>query len=164
MLQNILQLLPNQNKDWFIELIDLNNETLAIFDRLSEKDAHFKYAENKWTLKQLLDHLTECEKIFNYRALRFSKSEDIALNGFDENLYVDHGDANVQPLAILLEEFKITRLSTIYFFGKLSDEKLKCIGTANNQQYSVEYIVKHIIAHNQHHLNVIKERYLPHLS
>src|SRR5690606_19809575 len=149
--QKLIDLLPNKEEDWFKELIKSFNDTLKLFSNLTEEQAYFKYAENKWTLKQLLDHLTECEKIFNYRALRFTKNDGIALASFDENLYVDNSTANAQPLTILIEEFKLTRLSTIYFYGKLSHKDLQKTGIANNQKYSVEYIVKHITQHNYHH-------------
>lgn len=127
----ILEQLPNKNKDWFKRLIKLRNETQEIFNKLNDKQALLQYETNKWTLKELLDHLTECEKIFNYRALRFSKKENLELPGFNENLFVTNGNSNNQPLSILITEFNLTRQNSLYFFGKLSNEELGIVGKAN---------------------------------
>lgn len=151
------------SKDWLFELENTFTETLDLFSQLTELEGNFKYRKNKWTLKELLEHLTDCEKIFNYRALRFSKNDQTELSGFDENLYVSNGNAKNQPLELLIEEFKLIRLSSIYFFGKLSEEELARVGISNGNLISVSSIAKHIATHNQHHLNIIKERYLPHL-
>lgn len=161
---NLIEQLPNHNKDWFVDLRNLYNDTLEIFESLSENSTLFKYESNKWTLKELLDHITECEKIFNYRALRFCKSDKVELPGFDENLFVTNGNANHQALMLLIEEFKLTRLTTLCFFGKLTQDELDCMGSANSQHYSVYFIAKHIAEHNRHHLKIIKERYLPFLN
>lgn len=158
---DIFTKLPNKNQPWFVQLHQLLSETLDIFSSLNEKQAELSYAPTKWTLKELLDHLTECEKIFHYRALRFSKKEYIELPGFDENLFVQNGNANRQSLTVLLEELKLTRYSTLCFFGKLSEKELATEGIANGQTYSIEYIAEHIAEHHAHHLQIIKERYLP---
>lgn len=105
--------------------------------------------------------MTDCEKIFNYRALRFSKNDSTELPGFDENLFVENGNAKNQPLKLLIEEYKLTRLSSIYFFGKLSNDELSRKGISNENEISVTQIAEHIAKHNQHHLKIIKERYLP---
>lgn len=148
-------------REWLNALELSFNETLEIYIKLTEEQGNLKYEQNKWSLKELIEHLTDCEKIFNYRALRFSKNDSTELPGFDENLFVENGNAKNQPLKLLIEEYKLTRLSSIYFFGKLSNDELSRKGISNENEISVTQIAEHIAKHNQHHLKIIKERYLP---
>lgn len=148
-------------REWLNALELSFNETLEIYIKLTEEQGNLKYEQNKWSLKELIEHLTDCEKIFNYRALRFSKNDSTELPGFDENLFVENGNAKNQPLKLLIEEYKLTRLSSIYFFGKLSNDELSRKGISNQNEISVTQIAEHIAKHNQHHLKIIKERYLP---
>lgn len=148
-------------REW-LNVLELSfNETLEIYIKLTEEQGNLKYEQNKWSLKELIEHLTDCEKIFNYRALRFSKNDSTELPGFDENLFVENGNAKNQPLKLLIEEYKLTRLSSIYFFSKLSNDELSRKGISNENEISVTQIAEHIAKHNQHHLKIIKERYLP---
>ena len=148
-------------REWLNALELSFNETLEIYIKLTEEQGNLKYEQNKWSLKELIEHLTDCEKTFNYRALHFSKNDSTELPGFDENLFVENGNAKNQPLKLLIEEYKLTRLSSIYFFGKLSNDELSRKGISNENEISVTQIAEHIAKHNQHHLKIIKERYLP---
>lgn len=148
-------------REWLNALELSFNETLEIYIKLTEEQGNLKYEQNKWSLKELIEHLTDCEKIFNYRALRFSKNDSTELPRFDENLFVENGNAKNQPLKLLIEEYKLTRLCSIYFFGKLSNDELSRKGISNENEISVTQIAEHIAKHNQHHLKIIKERYLP---
>jgi len=140
------------------------NQTLEIYQSLSEEESNFAYAEGKWTLKTLLEHLIDVEKIFHYRALRFARKDQTELVGFDENQYAGNGTANQQELPTLIEEFHLNRLLSLVFFSKLTSEQLAQKGKANGNELSVETIGKLIVGHNIHHLNIIKERYLPNLK
>src|SRR5690606_31598988 len=104
--------------------------------------------------------LTDTEKIFHYRALRFVRKDTTELAGFDENQYAENGTANQQKLINLIEEFHLNRLLSLVFFSKLTPEQLAQRGNANGNEVSVETIGKLIVGHNIHHLNIIKERYL----
>ena len=158
-IQRYLDLIPSEN--WLEELKNVTNATLEIYSQLSEEQSEFAYAEGKWTLKVLLEHLIDTEKIFNYRALRFARNDKSALTGFDEELFAKNGIAEYLKIGDLIEEYNIVRLSTIIFFSRLKEEQLSRKGLANNNESSVETIGKLVVGHNIHHLNIIKERYLP---
>ena len=158
-IQRYLDLLPSEN--WLLEMQNATNRTLEIYSNLSEEQGLFAYSEGKWTLKTLLEHLTDTEKIFQYRALRFARKDTTNLAGFDENLYAENGIANQLTLAELMEEFQIGRLSSLVFFTKLTPEHLQQSGTANENPISVETLGKLIVGHNLHHIKIIEERYLP---
>jgi len=157
-----LNLIPSEN--WLEELKIVSNQTLEIYQSLTEEQGNFAYADGKWSLKTLLEHLTDTEKIFHYRALRFARKDTTGLAGFNENQYAENGTANKQRLNDLIEEFHLNRLLSLVFFSKLTPEQLTQKGKANGNQVSVETIGKLIVGHNIHHLNIIKERYLPKLK
>ncbi|MEG0917830.1 MAG: DinB family protein [Myroides sp.] len=161
-IQRYLNLIPSEN--WLEEMKIVCNQTLEIYQSLSAEQSNFAYADGKWTLKTLLEHLTDVEKIFHYRALRFARKDTTDLAGFDENQYAENGTANQQELPTLIEEFHLNRLLSLVFFNKLTSEELTQRGKANGNKLSVETIGKLIVGHNMHHLNIIKERYLPNLK
>jgi uncharacterized damage-inducible protein DinB len=120
----------------------------------------YRYAEGKWTIKEIIQHLIDCERIFSYRALRFSRNDKTALPGFEENDYVDNTDANRRSLQDLLTEFSALRHSTLLFYKSLSQEQLKRVGTASTFQISAGALGFVIIGHQKHHQKVFEERYL----
>lgn len=158
-IQRYLDLIPEE--DWRQQMSLVGNKTLKIYSELTEEQGNFAYAEGKWTLKTLLEHLTDCEVIFQYRALRFSRGDASALSGFDEELYAQNGIASQLKNADLMEDFQLTRLKSLVFFTKLPETKLALSGSANGNNIEVETIGKLIVGHNIHHLNIIEERYLP---
>ena len=89
-----------------------------------------RYAEGKWTIKDIIQHLIDAERIFSYRALRFSRNDKTPLPGFEENDYVENTDANKRSIQDLLTEFSAVRQSTLLLFKSFSEEQLKRIGTA----------------------------------
>ena len=161
-IQRYLDLIPTE--DWMSELKNVTTETIDIYKNLSEQQGNFAYADGKWSLKVLLEHLTDTEKIFQYRALRFARKDSTELSGFDEEAFAKNGTADERNLAELIEEFHINRLSSLLFFSKLTKEQLQREGKANGNFINVETIGKLIVGHNIHHLNIIKERYLPLIS
>lgn len=120
----------------------------------------YRYAEGKWTIKDIIQHLIDCERIFAYRALRFSRNDKTALPGFEENDYVDNTDANGRSIQDLLTEFSAVRHSTLLFYKSLSEEQLNRIGTASTYQLSARALGFVIIGHQKHHQKVFEERYL----
>lgn len=120
----------------------------------------YRYAEGKWTIKDIIQHIIDTERIFAYRALRFSRNDKTALPSFEENDYVDNTNANGRSIQDLLTEFSAVRHSNLLFFKSLSDEQLKRIGTASNNQISVRALGFVIIGHQKHHQKVFQERYL----
>ena len=157
-IQRYLDLIPSDN--WLEELKDSGDQTLEIYQQFSEQQSEFAYAEGKWSLKMLLQHLIDAERIFVYRALRFSRNDQTELAGWDEEDYTKNYFLEEISLKSLLEEFEYLRKSTVLFFENLNENILSRKGIANKNEISVETIGKLIVGHNIHHLNIIKERYL----
>jgi uncharacterized damage-inducible protein DinB len=120
----------------------------------------YRYAERKWTIKEIIQHITDTERIFAYRALRFSRNDKTALPGFEENDYVDNTNANKRSLQDLLTEMAVVRQATLSLFKSFSEEQLIRIGTASNKQISTRAIGFIIIGHQNHHQKIFEERYL----
>jgi uncharacterized damage-inducible protein DinB len=120
----------------------------------------YSYAEGKWTIKDIIQHLIDAERIFAYRALRISRNDKTPLPGFEENDYVNNTEANSRNIQDLLSELSVVRQSTLALFKSLSQEQLLRIGTASNNKISVRAIGYIILGHQKHHQKVFKERYL----
>jgi uncharacterized damage-inducible protein DinB len=120
----------------------------------------FRYAEGKWTIKDIIQHLIDAERVFSYRALRISRNDKTPLPGFEENDYVDNTNANGRSIQDLLTEFSAVRHSSLLLFKSFSDEQLTRIGIASGQEVSVRAIGFIIIGHQKHHQKVFAERYL----
>lgn len=120
----------------------------------------YRYAEGKWTIKDIVLHMIDTERIFAYRALRISRGDKTPLPGFDENDYVPFAFANSRSIESLLTEYENVRKATISFFESLNEDQLLFMGTASNAAISVRAIGFIITGHQNHHLNVITERYL----
>lgn len=161
-IERYLRLLPSDN--WLSEMEKAKEKTLEIYQNLTPAQGNFAYAENKWTLKQLLEHLTDTEKIFSYRALCIARGDQSAFPGFDEEEYAKHGIAQHVSNEVLTEAFLLTRRSSLLFYVQLPPDKRSLSGNVNGNRISVETIGKLTVGHNIHHLNIIRERYLPVLS
>jgi uncharacterized damage-inducible protein DinB len=159
--QRYLDNIPSEN--WLEELKKSGEKTTEIYSKLTEEQSNFAYAEGKWTLKELLLHLSDTERVFQYRILAFARGDQNELPGFDEELYANQSFANERSLESLLEEYKLVRKSSQVLLETMNPSALKNIGTANGNQISVETIGKLSVGHNYHHLNIIEERYLPKL-
>ncbi|MBL0737965.1 DinB family protein [Flavobacterium sp. GN10] len=120
----------------------------------------YRYAEGKWTIKDIIQHVIDTERIFAYRALRFSRNDKTPLPSFEENDYADNTNSNKRSIQDLLTEFSAVRHSTLLFYKSLSDEQLKRIGTASNNPISVRALGFVMIGHQKHHQKVFEERYL----
>lgn len=124
-------------------------------------DKHdYRYDTGKWTIKEIIQHLIDCERVFAYRALRFSRNDPSELSGFDVDKYVDNSAANHRHLKDLLMEFSLIRHATLALFKSLTQEALSRIGTANGFEMSVRALGFMILAHQEHHKKVFAERYL----
>ncbi|MBW1658372.1 DinB family protein [Flavobacterium quisquiliarum] len=120
----------------------------------------YRYAEGKWTIKEIIQHVIDTERIFAYRALCFSRNDKTPLPSFEEQDYADNTDANSRHLQDLLMELSAVRHSNLLFYKSLSDEQLKRIGTASGNQISVRALGFIMIGHQKHHQKVFEERYL----
>ncbi|MEJ5106352.1 MULTISPECIES: DinB family protein [Chryseobacterium] len=158
-IQRYLDLIPQG--DWLAELKKTEEKTVGIYSNLTEEQSKFAYAEGKWTLKGLLLHLSDTERVFQYRILAFARGDKNNLPGFDENEYAEQSFASERSLESLLEEYKLVRKSSQILLETMNPVALQYTGIANGNEISVETIGKLIIGHNYHHLNIIEERYLP---
>ena len=140
-------------------LEDSKEITYNLFNTMNEEQAMHTYAEGKWTLKQVLGHMVDTERTFAYRALCFSRN-NIELPGFDQDIYVNNTDFNSRTIQSLAEEFKVTRESTMYLYKSFSDEQLLRGGKASGYPVTVRGLVYMTAGHEQHHLKLIRERYL----
>lgn len=120
----------------------------------------YRYAEGKWTIKDIIQHIIDAERIFSYRALRISRNDKTPLPGFEENDYVNNTDANSRTIQSLLTEMAAVRQSTLLLFKSFTEEQLQLMGTASEHQISVRAIGFVIIGHQKHHQRIFKERYL----
>lgn len=120
----------------------------------------YQYAEGKWTIKEIIQHLIDSERVFSYRALRISRNDKTPLPGFDENDYVTNSNGKERSLQSLLTEMAVVRQATLSLFNSFSQEQLNKIGIASNKEVSVRAIGFIIIGHQKHHQKVFSERYL----
>lgn len=120
----------------------------------------YRYAEGKWTIKDIIQHIIDAERIFAYRALRFARNDTTELPGFEENDFVDEAHADKRSIMELLTELSSVRHSTLLLFKTFSDEQLIRIGIASNNPMSVRALGFIIIGHQNHHQRIFEERYL----
>ncbi len=131
-----------------------------VLDKIPEDKGVYRYAPGKWTVKELLCHMMDAERIFAYRALRFARKDSTPLAGFEENDYATQANAHARSIQQLAEEMKRLRISTIDLFTSFTAEMLSRKGTANNNLVSVVNLGYIIAGHETHHRNVLIERYL----
>jgi hypothetical protein len=134
--------------------------TRTLLSSIDEANAGYRYAADKWSIKELVGHLIDGERVFAYRALRFARNDQTPLHGFEQDDYVLNGDFEGRTLADLAAEFEHLRRSNILFFQGLSDEAWTRRGTANDTPVSVRAIAHIIAGHEVHHINILKTRYL----
>lgn len=120
----------------------------------------YRYAEGKWTIKDIIQHLIDTERIFIYRALRFSRNDKTVLPSFDENEYVENTNSNKRSIQELLTELSALRHATLLFYKSLTAEQLLLRGTASSYELSVRAIGFITIGHQKHHQRIFEERYL----
>lgn len=135
----------------------LFEKDLAKLEKLGDK----AYAHDKWTIKDILQHLIDAERVFAYRATRFARRDKTPLPGFDENDFAVHTQAKKRAVSGLLEEFRLLRASNIMFYRSLDEEALMQEGVASGDSISVLALGFTMAGHPVHHMNVIKERYYP---
>lgn len=154
-----INLVPDDG-NLLIHLEDIFSETEELITPLSEEKMNFRYAPGKWTIKDMLVHMSDSERIFIYRALRFSRGDGTPLHGFEESLYAEYAGANEREKEDILREYSLVRESSIAFIESLSDDALNRKGVSNNNPASVRLLINLIYGHHKHHLNILRERYL----
>ena len=136
------------------------DETLALFRSIPESRGDFRYAEGKWSIKELIGHVIDGERVFAYRALRFGRGDTTPLPGFEQDDFVRGADFNKRSLRDLTDEYEHVRRSTISLFGSFEPEAWDRRGTANDDEVSVRGIAYIVAGHERHHIEILRTRYL----
>ncbi len=136
-------------------------QMLQLFAGRSERDGNFRYAPGKWTVKEVLGHITDTERIFAYRALRFARADHTPLPGFEQDDYVRSGAFGDRTLAGLAEEFGAVRNASISLFRSFKEDVWPRRGTANGKEVTVRALAFITAGHQMHHRIILEERYFP---
>jgi hypothetical protein len=131
-----------------------------LLNDIPKSKASYAYAPGKWTLRELLQHIIDAERVFAYRALHFARKDANPLPGFDENQWADNSQANKRKWKDLVNEFFTVRSANEMLFASLDEQQLQYTGTANNHQASVAALAFVAAGHVDHHMAIIRERYL----
>lgn len=148
-----------ENDNLIQALILGGNETIDLFKSIPEKSGDYRYADDKWTIKQLIAHVIDTERVFAYRALTISRNDKTSLPGFEQNDWALETNAENRKLYKLIEEFNNVRASTIDLFSSFNDEMLARVGTASGYPISVNGIGFIIAGHDVHHRNILNDKY-----
>ena len=156
--QNYIDLVKDNNP--LQTLTNAWGETTSFLKNLSETQWDYRYAPNKWNIKEIFIHLIDAERIFAYRALRIARNDSTPLLGFEQDDYVPFSGAKYRTPASIVEEYQSVRKASLSLFQSFSDDMWTRIGTASNHPISVLALAYIMAGHEIHHLNIIKERYL----
>ncbi len=132
----------------------------AIFNEMPDERGTFAYAEGKWTIKELLSHIIDGERIFAYRILRISRGDQTPIEGFEQDGYIENSNANNRSFADLLGEFEMQRRSNMNMLRNLSETDAGRMGTANDKPISARALIYIMAGHVGHHINILRDRYL----
>jgi hypothetical protein len=155
--QKYVDLVPEE--DIVAALEKQGRDTVALLRSLTEEKAKSRYAPGKWSVKEVVRHFTDGERVFDYRALAFARGEKASLPGFDENEYAAASDADSRSLRDLIDEYDAVRRSTVALYRGMSREAWTRSGTANNNPATVRGLAYVTLGHERHHLKVLREKY-----
>ncbi|MES1223004.1 MAG: DinB family protein [Bacteroidota bacterium] len=141
-------------------LVDILIETEQLILSLPEAKLLHRYSPGKWSIKDIINHLSDCERIITYRALRIARADKTNLPGFDEDHFAKHTNADKRTAQDLLYELRACRMSSIAFIETTDNESLNRMGTANGYPISARLLVNHLYGHHKHHMNILREKYL----
>ncbi len=133
---------------------------INFYTTISEEKSTYKYAEDKWTIKDVLQHVIDTERIMTYRALRFARYDTQKILGFDENRYASNAHANNRTWASLQQEFSLVRQSSLVMFSSFDEGMFAQIGIANEKEISVIALAFIVVGHEVHHRDILEARYL----
>jgi hypothetical protein len=160
--EDYIKLVPNGD---MVSILQENlSNTVTLFQSISESNGDFQYAPGKWSIKEVLGHMTDTERIMSARLLRFGRGDNTPLPGFNENIYVNGANFNQRTIKSLLEEFTVTRNATITLIKNMPEEAWMRKGLANNFENTTRSVAYMIAGHEMHHCKIIRERYLTALS
>lgn len=163
---------PNEYAEYYSQYINnigdrdifqLLNEQIArlktFAENKSEESANKSYQSGKWSIKEVIGHIIDTERVFAFRAMSIARGELKSLPGFDQDEYVKNANFNSRTLKSLIEEFENLRLSNIKLISSFDDEVSKRVGVANNYTFSVRAVVYGLVGHAEHHINVLNNFY-----
>lgn len=156
---NYIQLAPQ--KVSLITALEVSfRETFSFFSSLTEEQGNSRYANDKWSLKEMLLHIIDTERIMAYRALRFARKDTTDLPGFEQDDYVLNSFADERSILELLDEYNSVRKASLTLFSFFDENVMKLSGTANENKMTVRALGFIICGHELHHLNIAKNRYI----
>jgi hypothetical protein len=135
-------------------------ETLALINGIPEARGDFRYADGKWSIKELIGHVIDSERVFAYRALRFGRGDATPLSGFEQDDFVRGADFNKRTLRDLANEYEHVRRATISLFASLDESAWDRRGAANSNEVSVRGLAFITAGHERHHVEILRTRYL----
>jgi uncharacterized damage-inducible protein DinB len=147
--------------DLLATLATQRDSTAAMLAAIPEAKAGYRYAPEKWSIKEVLGHIADAERVFAYRALRIARADVTPLPGFDENAWIPAAEFDRRTLADLAADLRAVRESTLTLFRGFPDEAWPRLGTASGHPVSARALAWIIAGHERHHLRVLHERYLP---
>jgi uncharacterized damage-inducible protein DinB len=151
---NLVRGTPN-----IVETLERQLMTLQVLKNLDERHAGLRYAEGKWSVKQVLGHMADAERIFGYRLLRVARADETPLPGFDENSFVEHAGFDSRSIAGLADELAIVRQGTLMLIRGLDDTALLRRATINNTPATARALIYIVAGHFAHHLRILRDRY-----
>jgi hypothetical protein len=149
-----------EGSDVIASLREQLDELLGFLGHLDPATADYRYAEGKWSVKEVIGHVIDTERVFAYRALAFARGERTPLPGFEQDEYVRGGDFSHRSMQSLTNEFEHLRLSNVSLFSSFTEDTWDRFGTADGSALSVRAIAYVVVGHAAHHISVIRERYL----
>ena len=141
-------------------LEDQRRQMLLLLSGRTEADGDLRYAPDKWSLKEVLGHLYDTERIMSYRALRIARADATPIEGFEQDDYVRNGPFARRPLADLIEDYIAIRRATVSLFRNLDEAAWTCRGVANKNEVTVRALAYIIAGHELHHRKIVEEKYL----
>lgn len=157
--QGYLSQVPDDG-NLLIHLEDIMADSIELMNEIPPEKLNYAYEKGKWTIKDILVHIADTERVFIYRALRFSRGDETELPGFEEKTFADHAGAGKREISDIIRELSLVRESSIAFIESLTDEALERKGVAGGNPVSVLLLLNLVYGHHKHHLNIIHERYL----
>lgn len=149
-----------KGSDMLSSLESVCEDALVVFQRVSEEQANFSYGDGKWSIKKLLQHVIDTERVFCYRALSIARGDKQNLCGFEEDEFAANDYAEDRFWEDIIREYTVVRESTLALFDSFSESALDNIGVANNVSFTPRILGWVLVGHDMHHLRVLKERYL----
>jgi len=146
--------------DILLELQLQGDDLVNYLSKLNEQQGNYAYAEGKWSIKEVVGHLADCERVFVYRTLRFVRNDKTPLHGFEQDDYIAAANFNKRTMKDLIEELRLIRAANLWLFKTFNTEELERSGIANANFYTVKSLLYIIAGHEKHHFNILREKYL----